>query len=360
MKCLTLRTAIFSAALLLFISGTGNAQIETRWIDTTTYGDHDYGYFFSNRPLKTTKDGVVTMRNRWTRQTGNIYYCMYDFDKDSVMLKYQATKTCGKEVYPTRPVEDNIFYAIYDNLVVKRGIRSLLFVVPGYGKTFDKQVNDFMFRLDKNYMDTLGETLAIIMFAWGDQSVAPFYYKGRRAAGRAANDFSIYQHMLEDFLADTAYIAAHPAPVSYSLMCTSMGNQVLKKYLKRRETQGIDLVPVYDRLIMIGSDASCDSFEEGNGFDHITDMTDQVLIVINRKDGPLTMSEHMNMKNRLGKAGPTNLNELPENIRIWDITDMIAWEDIPALGHDYLLRNHAMRDTLLHREVEFQQRQLNQ
>ncbi|MCK4989783.1 MAG: alpha/beta hydrolase, partial [Bacteroidales bacterium] len=155
-----------------------------------------------------------------------------------------------------------------------------------------------------------------------------------------------------------AYFEKHPAPVSYSLMCTSMGNQVLKKYLLKREKQGIDLLPVYNRIIMIGSDAACDSFEEGKGFHNITDMTDLVTILVNRKDGPLTMSQYMNMKNRLGRAGPTNINELPENIRVHDITGAIAWEDLPAMGHDYLLRNSAIRDTLLFIEPQFHKDQL--
>lgn len=64
------------------------------------------------------------------------------------------------------------------------------------------------------------------------------------------------------------------------------------------------------------------------------------------------------MKNfRLRKAGSTNYYEIPENIRVWDITGMIAWEDLPAMGHDYLLRNHAIRDTLISRELHFQESQ---
>lgn len=353
-----LRILALSVLILLLFQTRGEAQLETRWIDTTTYGNHDYGYFFSNRPLKKSEDGVVAFRNRWTRQTGNLYFCLYDFEKDSIMLKYQATKTCDLDVYPTEPVQDNIFYGIYDKLVVKRGIQSLIFVVPGYGKTFEKQVKDFMFRLDQNYTDSIREKMAILMFAWGDQSMAPFYHKGKRAASRAANDFAIFEHMLEDFLADKAYFEKHPAPVSYSLMCTSMGNQVLKKYLLKREKQGIDLQPVYDRIIMVGSDAACDSFEDGKGFHNITEMTDMVNILVNRKDGPLAMSQYMNMKNRLGRAGPTKIDELPENIRVHDITGAIAWEDLPAMGHDYLLRNSAIRDTLLFIETQFHKDQL--
>jgi len=350
-----MRIFAFAVLILVLFSLDGVAQLETRWIDTTTQENHEYGYFFSNRPLKKSEEGVVAFRNRWTRQTGNLYFCLYDYEKDSIMLKYQVTKTSALHMYPTDPLQDNIFYGIYDNMVVKRGIQSLIIVIPGYGKTFKQQVKDFMFRLNENYMSSMRDKMAIIMFAWGDQSLAPFYHKGKRAASRAANDFAIFQHMLEDFLADTAYREKNPFQASFSLVCTSMGNQLLKKYLLKREKRGIPLVPAYDRIVMIGSDAACDSFEEGKGFHQITKMTRSVSVLVNRKDGPLTLSQYMNLKNRMGKSGPTNLDELPDNIRVWDITGVIAWEDLPAMGHDYLLRNSVIREQLLYEETSFQE-----
>lgn len=342
--------------LILFVlPGQGEAQIDGQWLDSTIHGNHDMGYFFTNRPLKNTDGGVVAFRNRWTRQTRNLHFCLYDYDSDSILLKYRATKTCDKKVYPTEHVENNIFYEVYENFRLKRDIRNLIFVVPGYGKTFDAQIKSFMFRIQKSYSDSLKGSTAVVLFAWGDQAVAPFYYKGKRSANRAANDFSIFQQMLESFQADSTFFKDKPNDLSYTLLCTSMGNQMLKRYMIKRERQGIDLVKVYDRIVMIGSDASSDSFAEGKGFHNITGMTDYVSILVNRKDGPLTMSQYMNMKNRLGKVGPTNLHELPENIKVWDVTEMIAWEDLPAMGHDYFLRNSEIRDQLLYHETTFQQ-----
>ena len=255
------------------------------------------------------------------------------------MLKYRASKTCDKKVYPTEAVDNNIFYKIYDALRINKGIKNFIFVIPGYGKTFEKQLTDFMFRLQKVYADTLSEKTAIITFAWGDQAVSPFYYKGKRSANRAANDFSIFQHMLEEFLADSAFFAHNPNDLSLNLICTSMGNQLLKRYLIKREKQGIDLVPVYDIISFIGSDAGIDSFEKEKGFHNLTEMTDSVFVYVNRKDFPLIMSQYLNMKLRMGRAGVTNLDELPGTVTVIDLTNVISWEDLPAMGHDYLLRN---------------------
>jgi hypothetical protein len=339
-----MRPLFSSIFLFLFLSEPLMAQVETHWIDTTTHKERTLGFFFTNRPLKETEDGSTVFRNRWTRQTGALHFSVYNFETDSIMVKYKATKTCDKKIYPTEAVEGNIFYRIYDALRIKKGIKSFMFVVPGYGKTFEKQRNDFMYRLQEAYADTLSENTAIITFAWGDQAFSPFYYKGRRSANRAANDFSIFQHMLEDFLSDSAFFATHPNDISMNLLCTSMGNQLLKRYLIKREKQGIDLVPVYDHTIFIGSDAGIDSFEEGKGFHNLTQMTDSVFVYVNRWDWPLIMSQYLNMKLRMGRAGITNLDELPGRVQQIDISHVISWEDIPALGHDYLLRNKEIKD----------------
>lgn len=348
-----MRTLLLLFPILFLIPGVAEAQIDGRWLDTTTHGDHDMGYFFTNRPLKSTDDGAVDFQNRWTRQTGNLHFCLYNYDNDSVLYKYIASLTGDKKLYPTEHVEDNIFYGIYEDLRIKRGIHNFIFLVPGFGKTFDDQINDFMFRFKQSYSDSLKGSTAVILFAWGDQAVAPFYYKGKRSANRAANDFSIFQQMLESFQADSAYFTGRSRDLSYTLFCTSMGNQLLKRYMIKREKQEIELVKTYDRIIMVGSDASCDSFEDGKGFHNITAMTDKVIVLVNRKDGPLALSQYMNMKNRLGRAGPVNLKKLPEDILVWDITNMINWNDMPAMGHDYLLRNSEIRDQLLYKETTF-------
>ncbi len=340
-----MRKFLYTIFFLCLISESLQAQIETHWIDTTTHKERMLGFFFTNRPIKETNDGTVTFRNRWTRQTGNLYFSLYNFESDSILLKYRAFKTCDKKVYPTEPVDNNIFYKIYDNLRIGKGIKKFVFVIPGYGKTFEKQLTDFMFRLQKVYGDTLSEKTAIITFAWGDQSVAPFYYKGKRAANRAANDFSIFQHMLEDFVTDSVFFANNPNDLSLNLMCTSMGNQLLKRYLIKREKQGIDLVPVYKKIAFIGSDVGVDSFEKGKGFHNLTQMTDSVFVYVNRRDVPLYISQYMNMKLRMGRAGVTNPGELPSSVLVIDLTKLISWEDLPAMGHDYLLRNKEITKT---------------
>ena len=94
--------------ILLFFSQSGKAQIEAHWIDTTQYSASEKAYFFTNRKPKKTDDGSVAFRNRWTRQTDNLYFSVIDYESDSILLKYQATKICEKHEYPTEAVENNM------------------------------------------------------------------------------------------------------------------------------------------------------------------------------------------------------------------------------------------------------------
>ncbi len=338
--------------LLLLPWAAGWAQIDTQWLDTTTTADqHELGYFFTNRKLiEQEGESGVTFRNRWIRQTKNLYFCRYDFETQAIYPKYRATKTSRKKTFPTAPVENNFFYQVYQDLRIRNGIRNFVFVIPGHGKTLKKQLEDYMLRLQQNYADSLRST-AFITFAWSSESIGPLYYRGQRAADRSSNDFSIFQHMLESFLADSAFWQKHPADLSIKLICTSMGNELLRRYLIKREMQGIPLVKAYDRIILIGSDVPTDAFKKGEGFHNLLGMTETLLILVNSKDGPLTLSQWMNLEGRMGKMGPSNWLKLPEEIVVRDVTHLIAREDLPALGHDYFLRNKVLMDYILHEQL---------
>jgi hypothetical protein len=237
---------------------------------------------------------------------------------------------------------------MYEELRLEKGIRHITIMVPGYARTFHNQVHQFMKKVQQVYADAYSEEGAFITFAWSDQAMPLFYYKGKRAANRAANDFSIFQHMLEDFLADSAWFASHPGEVHFNLVCISMGGQMLKRYLVNRGRQGIEPVPVYSRTLFLVSDASDDSFQEGRGLDRLLQVSDSILVVVNRRDGLLRASLWANMETRLGLSGPRNLECLPDRVVVWDVTRLISWKDLGTLGHCYFFRNPVMVDSLAH------------
>ena len=179
------------------------------------------------------KTGTWEFKNKSTKETDNLYFFLYDYDHDSIMIKYRAQDTTDD--YPIDKVENNIFYKIYDDLRIKKGIKHISITVPGYSHTFKAQVNTFMRRMKMFYGDSTNLNAAFILYAWGDEWRPYRYYRAKSSAQRGANDFAIFQHMLEDFLSDSVFFTTHPKDISVFLTCTSMGNQLLKKYLLERE-----------------------------------------------------------------------------------------------------------------------------
>jgi hypothetical protein len=68
---------------------------------------------------------------------------------------------------------------------------------------------------------------------------------------------------------------------------------------------------------------------------------------MNRKDGPLIMSQVFNMKKRLGRHGPRKPWKMPDFVKVIDMTGQLVRKDLAKLNHDYLLRNPFFQDILL-------------
>jgi len=322
-----------------------DAQIQTFWVDTSTHKNSNSALFFTNRPVKiNSKSGNFEFKNKSTKETDNLFFCMYDYDEDSIVIKYRAYDP--DEPYPVEKVENNILYKIYEDLRIKKGIKKFSITIPGYSHTFKDQVNTFMRRVKENYGDSVQNRAAFILYAWGDEWRPYRYYRAKGSAQRGANDFAIFQHMLEDFLSDSLYFASHPKDFDIYLTCTSMGNELLKKYLLERERQGIPLQKVYKTILFIGSDASWDSFEAGKGFHNIGELCDTVRVVWHDKDIPLKMSKTANLKRRMGLYGPRDPENLPGYITVHNIGDLIKDEDKAGGYHDYTLSNPEFRKML--------------
>jgi hypothetical protein len=341
----------FILLLGVLISGKLSGQIETTVLDdSTTYSSKGLGYFFTNRELEINEDSSYTFRNRGTRQTQTLYFCRYDFERDTIFLKYKATSMLPADQYPTDPVNENFFYKMYTDLRLKEGIKNFVIVVPGIGKTFQEQLGSYMIRLQRAYADSAAKT-AFILFAWGDQTVVPLSQRAKQSAERAANDFAIFQNMLESFLSDSQFFKDHPDDISFKLVCLSTGSELFRSYLLNRGDQEIALIPAYNRVIFVGSDAPANSFEEGGGFDDLTQMADSVLVLVNRRDRQLDITGSRQSAGSLGAGGPANLSDLPGNIVVKDVTSMMEDKETTASGYDYFLRNRELRHMILYGQL---------
>jgi hypothetical protein len=80
-------------------------------------------------------------------------------------------------------------------------------------------------------------------------------------------------------------------------------------------------------------------------------MADSVLVLVDRGEGPPPRSQAASASGRLGNTGPTNLQDLPANIVVKDITGMISREEYSTSGYDYFLRNMELRHTILYGQL---------
>jgi len=336
----------FLIICLLIFPRDVKAQIQTYWIDTASHSQAYHSLFFTNRLIKlNSKDGTWEFKNKSTKQTDNLFFCLYDYDHDSIMIKYRAQNTSN--AYPVDKVGNNIFYKIYDDLRIKKGLKKILITVPGYSHTFEDQVNTFMRRIKVFYADSTRQIAAHILYAWGNEWRPYRYFRAKSSAQRGADDFAIFQHMLEGFLSDSVFFATHPNDLSIYLICTSMGNQLLKKYLLEREKQDIPLTKVYKSILFIGSDASWDSFEPGKGFHNIGQMCDSVGVIWHEKDIPLRVSKTVNFRKRMGLYGPMESENLPPCVRSIYVGDILTEGDKSGGYHDYLLSNSEFQKMIL-------------
>jgi len=327
----------------LLIPSYGQFQLE--WIDTTTQMDDSFMYFFTNRPPIISDSGRVDFLDKYQRGTDTLTFGNYYGEIDSFVIKYRASY--GDNPTLDVPRENNFMYKLYENLVVKKEIRHFEIVIPGYAKTFSDQRHNFMRGLKESYQDKILEDVAFVTYAWADEWRAYKYHKAKQSAEESAIDYFLFHHLLSSMMRDTSFMNNIPYKFSVGLMCTSMGNELLKRFVLKADENGIELQKTYNHILMIGSDASWDSFEEGKGFDRIDRITDTVYVVMNRKDGPLIMSQVFNMKKRLGRHGPRHPWELPDFVQVYDITGQLTREDLGKLNHDYLLRNPWFQDVLL-------------
>jgi len=346
-----LKTKIFIGIFVFMFSAfSGFAQIETT---TFTFKNRNSkesdAYFFTNRPIQVNKDNSYTFLNNSTDKTNTLYFCSYDFETDSIEVNSRTINLSDE--YPRDKTKHNLFYGAYKFHRLERGIKNYYIIVGGYGKSFKKQIHSYTKRLKTTYGDSLFNAAVIDVFAWGTEDKAYKYYNAVRKSKNGANDFAIYQHMLDEFMSDEEFWLNNPKDIEFTILFSSMGNNMFKEYLEERARQKIPLVKTYNRILFVGSVAPRNSFEKGHAFHNLNEMTDSVDIFMNSKDILLKLSSVAHLKNRIGNKGPKNPDKLPDYINLIDIKGIITIKDMSGLGHDYILTNPILQDELLNKIV---------
>lgn len=103
------------------------------------------------------------------------------------------------------------------------------------------------------------------------------------------------------------------------LMAHSMGNQVLKQMIGNLNEKYI--IPFIGEIILLHSDVSSNSFEKEQPFSKLHKLGQRTHVYIHKGDDALTISTTTkNFSKRLGKAGPSNVNDLSQSTFVVDVT----------------------------------------
>ena len=336
---------LIGMVLLLAGFSMTTAQLETEWIDTTSYTGESHLLLFTNRPMFINDSGYVDFVDKYQYSTDTLTFATYHPEMDTFSINFRA-EYIGNTIKPVL-AKYNFLYKVYEDMVLEKGIRHFEIMIPGYAKTFSNQRYDFMKRLKEVYADTLSYKVAFITYAWADEWRPAKYHKAKKSATAGAYDYYLFHYLLESFLHDTAFWEEHPRNFTVGLTCMSMGNELLKRFILEADAHGVELRRTYNHIMMIGSDASWDSFESGKGFDRIDRLTDSVYLTMNRKDNPLIFSQVLNFKKRLGRHGPRKPWGTPALLKVYDITGRLTFADMKGFNHDYLLRNTFLREIII-------------
>lgn len=345
---LFMKLKFFLVCFLAFVT-VANSQIVVEKLKPSNPALNLKGHslFFTNRPMTISKSGDTTFVNKYSKTTGKLYFGWYDYNNKKISLSHNATFEGKEGFFPEKDIRDeNVFYDIYREIKEKKGISHLVFIVPGFGKSFKGQTRVFMQDVQRKYADSLNNNVAFATFAWGTENNLILYYKGQKVTKNAVADFAIFQTMLEDFMSDSTFFETHSRDFKVHLLSTSMGNAMIQTYLEKRQFNKIPFQQVYESIFLFGADVRHSSFNEGEGFSYIDQMAKKTFIVVNKKDVLLWFSGILNLHPRLGKKGPKKGTELAENVQVVDFTKHETIKDLSTLGHDYLFSNPWMKSEL--------------
>lgn len=222
------------------------------------------------------------------------------------------------------------FHAAYEEFKATTGKipgkSDVLFFIHGFNNDL-KQVRDTFEKLHQQYVLPKESSIAhVIIFTWPgmNKSIPYHYFDDRKDAVRSG--LALYRGMglFRKFLTSFLVKAGNPdCNTRIHLMAHSMGNRVLKETMLEYERRNEAVPQIFNQIISIAADVHWDSFDQGEGFDRLSDFGEEVHVVFHRKDRILDISKlTKNLSNRLGRYGRKRKEESYKTIFDHDVTEL--------------------------------------
>jgi esterase/lipase superfamily enzyme len=223
----------------------------------------------------------------------------------------------------------NLFEEMSDGVRDSKGTgNDTLVFIHGFNVSFDEAISTAK-SLAKAYITPNSPIKRIVIFTWPSNGKTLDYREDRRdaeisgyALGRAIFKFTDF---MSEFFKGSRDNPEQEQPCSNNvhLMCHSMGGYVLESALQMMSQQSAPMRTVFKEILLMAPDVDWNALEKPKALYNITSICERVHIYYNKYDMALSISETTkNAANRLGKYGPQQSSNIPENISIIDVSDI--------------------------------------
>jgi hypothetical protein len=124
-------------------------------------------FFFTNRPYKKTKKGIQ-FKNKWKGYGLQIHFAAYNPNTDQYRLiqSLQYFEEDREELSERFWNQKEALNIIYKEILDSKKFDRVAIFIPGYSKTFEGQIKQFIPKLKSNYEGQAQNKTLFLTFAW--------------------------------------------------------------------------------------------------------------------------------------------------------------------------------------------------
>lgn len=228
----------------------------------------------------------------------------------------------GLADFDTLEGTESMFYELYNTMKNDTKPHSdVLFFIHGF-QTSHEEEKLHILKIKELYIDNPETPIEHLIYISWPSSNHPVltYWSDQKDAKTTGHAVSRVYERLSEFMFVLFKKYQNPnCGNKIHLMAHSMGNQVLEHMLNTLKEKYI--VPFVGQIILLHSDVDADLFEKGKAFSKLKKLGQRTHIYMHKGDDVLAISTTTkNFENRLGRTGPTNIEELKIETFIVDVT----------------------------------------
>jgi len=219
-------------------------------------------------------------------------------------------------------------FMTFDNLYSKgwkaKDREDVLIFIHGYHSDLDNAVETLK-KLHEAYVKNPKSPIKhLVLFSWPARRAILKYRDDARDAVKSGYALARCVSKLKEFFQD--YFVKRGRKMcnqKLHIMCHSMGNRVLESMFWQLREIGVEINSIFGEIVLVGADIDYDTFERPKPFYRLIDICERIHIYFHRHDQALGISElTKNAFNRLGRWGPKNTMDLPDDVYQSDVSDI--------------------------------------